>query len=276
MALAGCQGLYFYPDRREYPTPYLAQTKRVDAWIASSDGTRLHGWMVKPGSPPLGTVVFFHGNAQNLTAHVGNVAWLVKAGYQVLVFDYRGYGKSEGEPTIEGVNGDGLAILDAAFARPDVDPRRVAVLGQSLGAAVAVFAVANSPHRERVRLLVIDSAFAGYRRVARDKLGALILTWPLQYPLSLFFDDRFSAERWIDRVSPLPVLVLHGGLDRVVPVEHAKILHQKAREPKGLWIVQDAGHTQAFSNADLRERFLSVLAEHVTDNAPVYPGPALP
>jgi pimeloyl-ACP methyl ester carboxylesterase len=257
----GCSRLFFQPQREHVLNPGLQGVDGKDVWIRSPDGFRLHGWLLHPNRDPLGTIVYFHGNAENISTHVSSVLWLVHAGYQILAVDYRGYGRSEGKPDMPGVHLDALATLDAAFDRADIDPDKVAVLGQSLGGAIAIYAVATSRHKSRVRLLIADSAPAGYRRIAREKLAALILTWPLQYPLSLTVDDTYSAERWIGQVAPVPVLILHGGLDNVVPESHAKILHDLAHEPKGIWIVRDAGHIQAFSNAELREHLLSLLSD---------------
>jgi len=106
---------------------------------------------------------------------------------------------------------------------------------------------------------MVDSAFAGYRRIFREKVAHFIITWPLQYPLSLFVDDRYSAERWIGGLSPTPVLILHGGRDTIVPVKHAEILRGLARDPKGVWVVRNAAHIQAFGNPDLRLRLLQLL-----------------
>ncbi|MEW6489738.1 MAG: alpha/beta fold hydrolase [Thermodesulfobacteriota bacterium] len=243
------------------PNPRLAGVEREDAWIPAPDGVLLHGWVLRPAAPPRGTCVFFHGNAENVSTHVNAILWLVEAGYQVVAVDYRGFGRSGGEADLAGTHADALATLAWVFQRADVDPDRVFVLGQSLGGAVAVYAVARSPHRKRVRLLIVDSAPAGYRRIAREKIARLILTWPFQHLLALGFDDRHSAERWIGKVSPVPVLLLHGGRDRIVPVRHARLLHELAPDPKGLWIVQDAGHIQALAHPPLREHLLEVLPD---------------
>jgi len=191
------------------------------------------------------------------------VVWLASEGYQAVLFDYRGYGRSEGSPDIEGVHIDAAAVLAWVFANPNLDTDRVWVLGQSLGGAIAVHTVATSPFKEKIKLLVLDSSFAGYRRIAREKLAHGIITWPLQFPISLLIDDRYSPEAWIAQVHPVPVLIVHGEMDTVVPVEHARVLYEKARDPKGLWIVRDQGHIGALGNADLRARLLETLNEYL-------------
>jgi len=209
-ALSGCDSYFFYPQRIHVANPYLERVLHEDVFFKTPDGVRLHGWFFHPNTEPRGTVLFFHGNAENISTHAGAVLWLAREGYQVFLFDYRGYGKSEGKPDMEGIHVDALAAIDEIFRMERVDKDRVAVFGQSLGGSVAVYAVANSPHRDRIRALVIDSAFSGYRRIAREKIAGVVLLWPLQYPLSLLVTDRYSASRWIGRVRPVSVLLLHG------------------------------------------------------------------
>lgn len=267
--VAGCTSVFFQPAREHFENPLLAQVRVEDVHLVTPDRVRLHGWVLHPRTPAprRGTLVFFHGNAENISTHASSVVWLAQQGYEAVLFDYRGYGRSEGSPGIDGVHTDAAAVLDWVFSNPDLDRDRVWVLGQSLGGAVAIYTVASSPHKNRVKLLVADSAFAGYRRIAREKMAGVALTWPFQYPLSLLFNDRYSPEKWVSRVSPVPVLVLHGALDAIVPVGHAQVLFEEASEPKGIWIVRDADHIGAFGNADLRSKLLSTLDERVGEGA---------
>jgi len=258
--LLGCSGMFFYPTRDRYENPALDNAAPEDVWCDSGEGVRLHGFRLRPAvSPPRGTILFLHGNAENVRTHVNAVLWLVGAGYQVVAFDYRGYGRSGGTPDIPGVNEDGLAILDAAFRMEGVDRDRVAVLGQSLGGAVAVYAVANSPWKGDIQALIVDSAFAGYRRVVRDKLIAGIITLPLAWPASWTVEDGYSPERWIGSVAPVPVIVIHGTRDGIVPFSHGERLYRLADEPKGFWKVENGGHTTALFLPEVRKRLLDFL-----------------
>jgi len=178
--------------------------------------------------------------------------------------DYRGYGWSGGEPSLEGVHRDAAAALEKLFSLPETDPDRVAVLGQSLGGSIAVYTVAQSPRKDRIRTLVIDSAFSSYRRIAREKLSDFWLTWPFQYPLSWTVNDDYSAERWIGQVSPMPVLILHGLDDPVVPTHHGRILNDAARDPKGLWLTARQGHVQSFGGDAVRAQFVRYLDSALT------------
>ena len=142
----------------------------------------------------------------------------------------------------------------------DVDGGRVVVYGQSLGGAVAPVALAASPYRQRVRALVVEGAFSGYRDIAREKLAGLWLTWPLQGPLSLTVDDGYRPLEAIAEISPTPVLVVHGTDDRIVPSHHGEALFAAAGPPKDLWLVSGAGHLEVFADGNRRRRLARYLA----------------
>jgi hypothetical protein len=235
---------------------------RQDVRFESEDGVRLHGWLLSPRDRvSLGTILFLHGNAENISTHVRSVLWLVQEGYTVFAFDYRGYGWSGGEaPDIPGVHRDARAALSKILTLPGVSADRLVVFGQSLGAAIAVHTVATASPSRRPRALILDSPFTGYRRIVRDKLSSLIVTWPFAWPASRFFDDEYSPERWIGKIGPVPVIVIHGTADRVVPYAHGKELYDLASEPKGIWTVEGGGHTTALRNPEVRDQFLAFLA----------------
>lgn len=255
----GCTSMFFYPEKGLRDNPVLQKFPHSDIYFTASDGVKLHGWFFKTQKSSLGTILFIHGNAENISTHVNGVLWLVKEGYDVFAFDYRGYGRSQGKPTIEGVHLDSEAALELVLSLPDANKDRVFVLGQSIGGAIAVYTVANFPHKERIKGLIIESGFSDYRRIAREKLGDLFLTWPLQYPLSFLFDNRYSPEKQIRKISPLPLLFLHTEEDKIVPSHHSSILYKEAGEPKEIWITKGNGHVMSFADDDTRKRFLEYL-----------------
>lgn len=264
---SGCTGVFFQPYHYQ---DYLLTPKRVglsyeDVHFKAKDGVLLHGWFLPAEGYALGTILFLHGNAENISTHLGSVDWLPKSHFSVFLFDYRGYGSSEGKPTLPGVIDDAESALRTLIARPDIDPNRIVVLGQSLGAALAVYVVARSELRPHVRALVVDSGFASYRRIARDKLreklGDFWLTRILQLPLSFTINDNYSPIRAIPLVSPIPVLIIHDGDDQVIPEHHATSLFAAAGEPKKLWLLPDGGHIQTFNKAANRKRFVRYLTQ---------------
>src|SRR5512135_64691 len=156
LVLGGCAPMFFHPARELAAPPELAGGSLEEVFFPSTDGVRLHGWILRPPGPPKGTVLFFHGNAENMSTHVNAVLWLVKAGYQVFAFDYRGYGSSDGTPDIPGVNRDGVAALEFVFRIMGGEGGGVVVVGQSLGGPIATYAVANSSRKGEVKALIVD------------------------------------------------------------------------------------------------------------------------
>jgi len=257
--LAGCNGVFFFPDRAQRLSPDQLGLKYEDVYFPAQDGTRLHAWFLPAVGKAQGTILFLHGNAENISTHIMSVRWLPAQGFNVFLLDYRGYGASAGEPTEAGAQEDVDAAMRTLLSRPGVDPDRIVVFGQSLGGAIAIYNVAHSPYRSHIRGLAIESAFASYREIVREKLAAFWLTWPLQYPLSWLVSDQYSPVRSVAAISPIPLLIMHGDQDPIVPVGNGKRLFDAAREPKQLWIVPGGGHIQAFQHQSYRDRFVAWL-----------------
>ena len=253
----GCVGRMFYqPDRKVYDTPDRHGLKYEEVSFLSGDGTRLSGWFIPAAGKPRGTVIHFHGNAQNMTAHFGFVSWLPSQGFNLFVFDYRGYGTSAGSPDRRGVHEDSLAALDYIATRPGIDGTRLLVLGQSLGGANAIAAVGSRPHHG-IRAVAIESAFSSYRDIVRDKIADIPLLSLFRTPLSrLLIGNSFSPDAVIAAIAPTPLLIIHGTGDLVVPYAHGTRLFELARKPKQLWTIEGGGHTEAFADpgSEYRQR----------------------
>jgi uncharacterized protein len=274
LGLSGCSGLLFQPQAELLPTPERLHLAYENVRFASGDGTPLHGWLLPaegPG-PAKGTVVFMHGNAENISTHIGSVFWLPARGFNVFLFDYRGFGRSGGKPDLKGANEDAAAAIREARVLPGVDPDRLVVFGQSIGGAIAVYAVATGA-REGVRLVVAESTFASYRRIAREKLGGSWLTWAFQWPLSLLIPERYSPGPVAARIAPIPLLVIHGDADPVVPLHHGRALFDAAAEPKRMWVVPGGRHIEAFGlpGGAYRDRLVALM-ETVLNGGGLPPG----
>lgn len=262
LALAGCTQAFFQPHRHIVSTPGLYGLEYQPVEFRASDGTALFAWFLPARDAPRGTVLYLHGNAENISTHFHNVAWMPAAGFNVLALDYRGYGGSQGTPTLAGVQLDIDAAMRALLARRDVDPERIIIFGQSLGGALAIHYAAHSEYRANVRAIIVDSAFADYRRIVRDKAASFFLTWPFQWLLPQAVDNDFSPAASVAAVAPIPLLFIHGERDSIVPLEHARRLFERAAEPKELWIVPDAGHIQAVRKKNVRKRLTEFLQLH--------------
>lgn len=282
LLLGGCADrLYFYPDNKQY----LAASRIVhqERWVQTAPGIFLHVWWLPATGPaatavhPLGTIVQLHGNAANLTAHVQQVFWLTRDGYNVVVWDYRGYGTSTGRPDRQAILNDTRILLQKIATWPEVQAAGpVFLLGQSLGGSLALI-VAGTGTLPSVRGVIADSAFASWRGVAEEKLQATgTLGWMLSGLVPLLVSGGPDPEDTVARIR-VPVLLLQGDRDNVVPVDNLDRLYRRAHPPVWRWRVHGAGHVEALSRyrAQLEPgilAFLKFCADGQSDRRPLAPG----
>ena len=257
--LSACTSVFFQPQQIQYLFPEKIGLEYEDVYFNSSDGVKLHGWFLPAREKAKGTVLFLHGNAENISTHIANVYWLPAQQYNVFLPDYRGYGASEGSPTLAGVQDDINSSMKYLLQRPDIDHERIVILAQSLGGALAIYNVANSPYRPNIKALITESAFSDYRGIVREKLSSFWLTWPLQWPLSFTVDNDYSPLPVVNKISPIPLLIVHGDKDNIVPLSHGQALFAAAAQPKELWVVEGGGHIEAFRRTPYRTQLLEYL-----------------
>ncbi|MFZ2649481.1 MAG: alpha/beta hydrolase [Burkholderiaceae bacterium] len=263
--LCGCTGVFFQPMRAWVRTPADIGLHYEDVRLRSADGVSVSAWYLPAQQKASGTLLFLHGNAENISTHIGAVQWLPARGFNVLLLDYRGYGASQGEPSIAGAQQDIDSAMRYLLARDDIDTKRIVVLAQSLGGALGLHYVAHSAYRQHIRGVVIDSAFIGYRDIAREKLRSSWTTWLLAWPLGFSVSGDFRPLDAAPEVAPIPLLFIHGDRDGVVPVRHSQWLFDAARPPKELWIIADAGHIQSLHRPEVRERLVAWLRAQLAD-----------
>jgi len=216
----------YHPMR--YPQGYWDLRQALgaeDVELRASDGVRLHGWWVQGGAPTIATL-FLHGNAGNVTHRAEHLVRLGRAGSAVLVLDYRGFGKSEGSPSEEGLLRDaraGYAWLLAQGWPPDW----IVIHGESLGSTVAVILAAEVACAG----VVLEAPFPSVQAVA----GGIL---PVVGPLVARGYNAGARIRAIDG----PLLVIHGDRDEVIAQRHGRRLFEMASEPKEFWSVPGAGH----------------------------------
>lgn len=243
MALA--DGSFYRPTFVEHDHPDNYGLRFRQYWIPTAGDDRLNAWFF-PADNPVGTVVHCHGNAGNISAHFKFVGWLPAQGWNVLCFDYRGYGQSDGKVTRSSTIDDVHAAIRFAATLPEVDADRVCVIGQSLGGTVAIAALAEDDHG--VRGLCIDGAFSSYRTEARFVAGQSWYLWAAAGLLSrLLISDHASAIDCVGRIGAMPKLFICGDQDRTVDYRQTVDLYEKASQPKELWIIEGTGHTEAMT-----------------------------
>jgi fermentation-respiration switch protein FrsA (DUF1100 family) len=234
---------------QEYKSPEGAEI----VWFNSADGIRLNGWFFESRSKPAAaTIMFFHGNGGNIS----NVGWMgqrfTKHGFNVLLFDYRGYGASEGVAADEsGLYADGDAAVAFVVNNKGVRPEQIVLYGHSLGTTVAV----DVASRGNYGAVVLESGFSSASSVA-----ATALPW-LPSALHFLGRNRFESARKLASVKA-PILIAHGDPDTTIPTSEAHLLFAAANEPKKLLIVPGAGHV-VFGAAG--EQYLSQVEQFMRD-----------
>lgn len=222
------RSLLYFPSGTIVETPDRAGLDYGELQLQTDDGERLHGWWIRARADRLGHVLLCHGNAGNIGDRVLHAALLTAAGFDVLLFDYRGYGRSTGRPSEEGTYRDARAALTGLLEEAGVDPARVFYLGESLGGAVALDLALEHPPAG----LVLLSAFTGVRELGR-----------LHYPFvpTALVPDAYPTLRRIHRLQA-PLLVLHGDRDDIVPLPQGRALFDAAPEPKRMHVFPNLGH----------------------------------
>lgn len=231
-------------------TPRDAGLEFEEVRLTTEDGVSLHGWFV-PEKSSRGTVLLFHGNAGNISHRLEYLLMFHRLGYSTFIFDYRGYGKSGGSPSEQGTYRDAMAAWRYLVETRKLKPRRIILLGESLGGAVAAWLAA----RERPGALILASVFT-----SAPDLGAEVYSF---LPVRLLSRYRYHTRDYLASVQS-PVLVAHSREDDIVSFRHGQALFAAAHGPKA-FLEMRGGHNDGF--IFMREAWTAALGafldEHV-------------
>lgn len=200
-----------------------------DIYFKSVDDLNLHGWWFPSREKSNGLLLYLHGNGENISTHSAAVYWLTRHQFDVFIFDYRGYGLSQGVPDMDKSMTDIYQALKYVNSRKQ-SGKKLFVMGQSLGASMGVYALAQKP--AGVAGAIFVSPFSDYREITRDALAGSWLTWALQWPLSLTISNEYRPMDYVNKLPQIPVLYLYSNEDRVIPVRHIKQLYENSNQPK--------------------------------------------
>ncbi|MVU83171.1 alpha/beta fold hydrolase [Nocardia sp. ET3-3] len=215
-------------DRRVVATPEMFGVPYTDMSLTTSDGETVNAWFVRASGEPIGHILFAHGNGGNIGDRSPMLAMLSAVGFDVLVFDYRGYGRSTGRTSEAGTYRDVRAAREALLAQPGVDANRVVYLGKSLGGGVMLELAKTHPPAA----LLLMSTFTGLR-------DAAVAVYP--FLPKLFVPNAYPSLRRIRQLR-CPVLIMHGDHDELLPVRMGRELFAAAPEPKELVIYPGGMH----------------------------------
>lgn len=225
------QHFLYFPTREVVGTPGNYGIPYEDVLFEAADGTRLHGWFV-PGESDV-TLLWHHGNGGNIGHRLRDIDLFHRElGVNIFIFDYRGYGHSEGTPSEEGLYLDAEAAALSLHAREGVDPARIVYFGRSLGVAVAV----NSAARHRPLGLILESGFPSIAHIAK-----VAQPWLPAWAVSRIIAARYDSVPVLAELET-PLLIVHGDADDTVPLSAGRALFDAAREPKAFYVVRGANH----------------------------------
>ncbi len=231
---AAQRGFLYFPEKTDRSPEDVGLSGIIAQRITTNDGETLQAWYspAKPGKP---TILHFHGNAGSISGRGQRLQFYQQQGFGALFVSYRGYGSSSGAPTETGLINDALASFDWLLSE-GLDTSDIAVIGESLGAAVAL----QLAIRKGFSALVMEAPFTSTVDVAKTHY------WWL--PVNLLMKDRFESIKLI-KDTHIPVLVVHGELDEITNVAQGKQLYEAANSPKQILVVKDGSHNGIFTES---------------------------
>ena len=251
----GGNKLFYFPTKDAPATPETRGLIYEEVTFTTTDDVKLHGWFlpVAKGQSVKGTVVFSHGNAGSIGHHLPFVDWLPQQGYQLLMYDYRGFGKSAGAPTREGLILDVEAAFSYAQKRKEITGGKIFSFGHSLGGAKSIVALTRTKV-PNLRAVITDGTFASYEEMAVIMAG--------NFGKNLV-SDELAPKDAVAKL-PVPLLIIHGTADEVVPLAQGKELFAAARERKTFFEVKGGSHgnSLARNNGEYRKKMLDWMAQY--------------
>lgn len=238
--------LLFFPSKHPDGdwNPKGLQFQDID--FESEDKVKLHGWYC-PAAKPIGSVLISHGNAGNIAFRAPWIAYLqTSCRLNVFMYDYRGYGRSKGKPTVEGALKDARAARAKLCELASIKDEDVLLMGESLGGAISVQLAAES----KPRALILQSTFSSLRDVASVHYARLAWLVP---------KNKLNSTDAITKYQG-PLLLSHGNSDRTIPIELGEKLYQAAPGPKSMVVIQGADHND-WDGAEYRSKLEGFLRE---------------
>lgn len=210
--------LFYYPQKDIWATPEDVDLQYENVMFHTEDNIALNGWFVPSESAEL-TVLFFHGNAGNISDRLQTLQMLNELGLNVFIFDYRGYGHSEGHPTEQGTYQDGIAAWNYLTSDRGIADSSIVIMGRSLGGSIASWVSA----RHHPAAAVIESTFTSAADIGADLYPWLPVRWMIKY--------EYNTIENLKQIKS-PLFMAHSPSDQIVPFHHGRTLFEAANEPK--------------------------------------------
>ena len=242
--------VYFpdYPERVVSADPTSIGLPYENISFVTADGVKVAGWFIPAGSSR-GVLLFCHGNAGNISHRLDFIQLFHELGLDVFIFDYRGYGQSEGKPTEQGTYNDVEAAWRYLTDERQISPGQIIVFGRSLGGAVASWLAQN----HMPGMLILQSTFTSLADVGAKHYPFL--------PVRLLLRARYSTAQYLDKVN-CPVLICHSRNDELIPFSHGRQLFEIAGEPRK-FLELSGSHNEGFMDLRYREELNTLISTHL-------------
>lgn len=241
-------GMLFFPEKEFYQTPQDLNWDYEDVHIQTPDQVKLHGWLIRPFVfEKKGSIIFFHGNAGNISHRLFKIKGWLENGYEVFLVDYRGYGKSTGKIQSENdVLADAVSAFDWLKKRLNGRADNIVLFGESLGTYPAI----RLSGKEKTKALILEAPFTSFIDLGK-------IHYPM-VPSAMVKPFAFSNRDWILKIQS-PLLIIHGTVDEICPFPMAEELFELAPEPKKFFKVEGGRHNDLLLSAG--ESYFQELCE---------------
>ncbi len=225
------ENFLYFPDSSLVSNPSALQLDYDELYLNSSDGNKIHAWYIEHKNPRA-HVLFFHGNAGNISHRLDSIKFFHDLGLSTLIIDYQGYGLSEGKASEKGSYDDALAAWDYLTKTKNINPENIIIFGRSLGGGVASWLASEKPSG----LVIMESTFSSVAEMGKDIYPYL--------PVRLLTRIHYNNKERIRHIKT-PVLIVHSKTDELIPYKHGRMLYELANEPRRFLEIQ-GGHNDGF------------------------------
>jgi alpha-beta hydrolase superfamily lysophospholipase len=256
--MLGCHGLLFHPEKETYSVPSEFGLEWDEYFLESENKNKIHVWHLKTALRRQGVIVFSHGNAENLSSHYRALAWVVEHGYDLVIFDYQGFGESEGKVNLSRSVEDNQTIL--RWSLQEFEGERIIFYGQSIGAYILMMAIKAMDSELPDSMVVLEGAFRSPKKVGADLLRKSWITWPLQWVPYVLLPSSPENLQSLESLSRHRVLLIHGAEDRTIAPKFSEEIYQELPGKHERWLVPGAGHNSIFwQDVSYRAKFIEWL-----------------
>ncbi len=235
--------LFMHPNRKLYKDPIDYNIKHEVIKFKNRRNEILTGIFFPAQGKSKATIVHFHGNAQNMSAHWTYSQPFSLAGYNVFIFDYSGFGASQGKATVKNAIEDGADAIKQSFLLPNAEKGKIVIFAQSIGGAIAPASM-SLLEDFKPAMMIIEGSFYSYKEIATIVAKRKIFFWPMIWYPYLFVSDKFSPKNYINKID-CPKLFIHSEKDDIVDFTQGLKYYEKALPPKVFWETP-SGHIEAF------------------------------